>query len=87
MIISHNNRVANKPEVNLLMCSSKVATRQAKADEVILDQSDGLSWPTLCRCDLIFLVNKALISNRRGEVTSAHRRQIIETINRSNGWV
>ena len=27
--------------------------------EIILDTADGLDWPTLCRCDLIFSVKKA----------------------------
>jgi hypothetical protein len=87
VIVSHPYRVLNKPEVNILLCSSKQATRPAKPDEVILDENDGLSWPTLCRCDLLFLVRKADLSNRHGTVTAERRRQIIATINRSNGWV
>jgi hypothetical protein len=86
VIISHPNRVTNKPELNVLMCSSKPATRPAKPDEVILDQSDGLNWPTLCRCDLFFLVNKTDLKHHRGSVTDERRKQIIAAINRSNGW-
>ena len=86
VLVSHPNRVANKPEVNVLMCSSKPATRAAKADEVILDQSDGLNWPTLCRCDLFFLVNKSDLKHHQGVVTEERRRQIIATMNRANGW-
>ena len=87
VIISHPNRVTNKPEVNVLMCSSKPATRLAKADEVILDQSDGLNWPTLCRCDLLFLANKTDLKHHRGVVTEERRRQITATIKRAKGWV
>ncbi len=87
VVVSHPNRVANKPEVNVLMCSSKPTTRPAKADEVILDQSDGLNWPTLCRCDLLFLVNKSDLKHLRGVVSEERRRHIIVTINRSNGWI
>ena len=87
VLVSHPDRVSNKPEVNVLICSSKPATRAAKPIEVILDESDGLSWPTLCRCDLFFLVNKSDLKNLRGTVTTERRRQIIATINRSNGWV
>jgi hypothetical protein len=87
VVVSHPARVANKPEVNVLMCSSKPATRPARADEVILDQSDGLSWPTLCRCDLFFLVNKSDLNNPRGPVTPERRRQIIARMNSANGWV
>ena len=87
VIISHPDRVANKPEVNVLMCSTQAATRPPKPHEIILDRSDGLNWPTLCRCDLIFLVSKSNLKNRRGSVTDGRRRQIISAINRCNGWV
>jgi hypothetical protein len=87
VIVSAPARVANKPDLNIVMSSSKEATREALPNEVILDTSDGLSWPTLCKCDLLHLVVKTELMNRRGHVTEARRRQIISTINRSNGWV
>jgi len=87
VVVSHPDRVANKPEVTILMCSSKAATRPAKPNEVILDESDGLEWPTLCKCDLLYTVPKVELKNRRGSVTPTRRKQIIATINRSNGWV
>ena len=87
VIVSAPSRVANKPELNILMCSSKPATRPALPNEVILDANDGLSWPTLCKCDLIHLVNKDELTGRRGTVTIERRRQIIATINRANNWV
>lgn len=87
VIISHPGRVANKPELNVLKCSSKPATRVAEPHEVILDSSDGLDWPTLCRCDLFFMVRKAELKGQRGSVAAERRKQIIATINRANGWV
>jgi hypothetical protein len=87
VIISHPGRVADKPEVSLLMCSSKPATRAVQPHEVILDASDGLDWPTLCRCDLFFMATKTDLKNQRGTVSPERRRQIIATIIRSNGWV
>jgi hypothetical protein len=72
VIISHPGRVAHKPEVS---------------HEVILDASDGLDWPTLCRCDLFFMATKTDLKNQRGTVSPERRRQIIATIIRSNGWV
>jgi len=86
VIVSSPNRVANKPDVNILMCSSKQATREAMPNEVILDASDGLSWPTLCKCDLLHLITKSELKNRRGQVTEERQRQIVATINRANGW-
>lgn|SRR5487761_2624138 len=87
VIVSHPERVAMKPEVTVLLCSSKAATRAAKAHEVILDSSDGLDGPTLCKCDLLYTIPKAVLSAQRGTVTTERRRQIIATINRAMGWV
>ena len=87
VIVSAPSRVANKPDINVLMCSSKEANRAALPNEVILDQGDGLNWPTLCKCDLLHLVAKGELRNQRGAVTGERRKQIIATINRANGWV
>jgi mRNA-degrading endonuclease toxin of MazEF toxin-antitoxin module len=87
VIVSHPQRVANKPEVNVLMCSSQQARRSAEANEVILDESDGLNWPTLCKCDLLHSVEKSDLKNLRGHVTAERRKEIILAINRSNGWI
>jgi len=87
VIVSSPGRVANKPDLNVLMCSSKRATREAMPNEVILDVSDGLEWPTLCKCDLLYLVAKDELKNRRGQVTGERRRQIIVTMNRANEWI
>ena len=58
VIVSHLARVANKPDVTVVMCASKPATRPAEPHEVVLDEADGLSWPTLCKCDLLYAVKK-----------------------------
>jgi len=87
VIVSHPDRVANKSEVTILMCSSKRTTREAKPNEVILDASDGLPWPTVCRCDLLYTVPKVQLRNYRGTVAPERQKRIIATINRSNGWV
>jgi mRNA-degrading endonuclease toxin of MazEF toxin-antitoxin module len=86
VIVSSPGRVANKPDLNILMCSSKQATREPMPNEVILDASDGLNWPTLCKCDLLHLITKTELKTRRGQVTAERRRQIIATINRANDW-
>jgi len=87
VVVSSPGRVANKPDVNVLMCSSKHATRAPMENEVVLDISDGLDWPTLCKCDLLHLVSKSELMNRRGRVSAERRRQIINAINRSNEWI
>jgi mRNA-degrading endonuclease toxin of MazEF toxin-antitoxin module len=87
VIVSAPSRVEHKPDVNILMCSSKQASREAMPNEVILDAGDGLNWPTLCKCDLLHLVAKTELKARRGKVADERRRQIIATINRANGWI
>jgi hypothetical protein len=87
ILVSSSARIANKPEVNVLMCSSQQANRPPLPNEVILDGNDGLNWPTLCKCDLLHLVSKDDLKNKRGDVTPERRRQIIATINRANDWI
>ena len=48
VIVSGPDRVANKPEVEVLMCSSKKAGRAAQPGEIVLDTADGLDWVTIC---------------------------------------
>ena len=87
VIVSSSERVANKPDVNILMCSSQQATRDPRPNEVVLDQVDGLNWPTLCKCDLIHMVVKTELKQRRGLVSPERRRANVSTINRSNEWI
>ena len=88
VIVSHPARVAHKPFVSILMCTSQRSNRPAEVDkEVLLDAEDGLNWETLCKCDLIYGVPKADLKERRGKVGSERRRQIIRTMLVANGWL
>lgn len=40
--------------------------REPRANEVLLDEADGLDLKTLCRCDLLFTVEKGKLGRRRG---------------------
>ena len=62
--------------VNVLACQSKRAMRAPKITESILDQADGLDWPTLCRCDLIWVAPKAELIQRRGRVSLERQREL-----------
>jgi hypothetical protein len=86
VIISGPDRSAKKPEVEVVLCSTKEAGRPALPGEIILDSADGLDWPTICKCDLIYAVPRDKIKNRRGEVTVARRRHLIHTIIGAHGW-
>jgi mRNA-degrading endonuclease toxin of MazEF toxin-antitoxin module len=85
VVLGTETRLANKPKVNVLFCSSKRAARKAEVLEVILDVADGLDWETLCKCDLIFAVPKEQLTRKRGSVTQERRRQIAERVIRSLG--
>ena len=86
VIVSHPDRVANKPDVNVLMCSTKPAARPAQAGEIILDTADGLNWPTICKCDLIHAVKKTELKNQRGHVSEIRRRQLVTVAISAMGW-
>lgn len=60
--------------VNVVGCSSKPANRSAETHEVILDNADGLDWPTLCRCDVLYLARKSELIQKRGTLTPERRR-------------
>jgi len=62
--------------VNVVGCSSKAASRPAQPHELILDREDGLDWPTLCRCDVLYLAKKDELRQKRGVVTPERRRML-----------
>ena len=86
VIVSHPRRVANKPVVEILLGSTQRAGRMAQPGEVILDEADGLDWPTLVRCDLIHAVPKDTLRARRGTVSVERRRHLVREIIRAHGW-
>ena len=86
VIVSHPARISAKPVVNVLLCSSQRARRSAEVNEVILDETDGLDWPTLCKCDLLYDVSKEELKQRRGSVIPIRRRQIVARIISAFCW-
>ncbi len=87
VIVSGGARVAHKPGLNIIMCSTKEATRPPMPNEVILDIADGLNWPSLCKCDLLHPVDRADLKSQRGRATPDRRRAIVQTMIRSNDWI
>jgi hypothetical protein len=86
VVLGTETRLANKPKVNVLFCSSQRATRQATEVETILDEADGLDWATLCKCDLIVAVPKEQLKEKRGSVSIPRRRAIAERVIRALGF-
>jgi mRNA-degrading endonuclease toxin of MazEF toxin-antitoxin module len=85
VILATEDRVRHKPRVSVVLCSSRRATRQPELHEVILDEADGLDWPTLCKCDLVYAAEKEALKRRRGSVTAERRRAIAERVIRGLG--
>lgn len=86
IIVSHPDRVARASMVNILIASSHRANRPPRENEVLLNGADGLDWETLVKCDLMYLVERERLFQRRGSVTEARRRQIIHRLNSSFGF-
>jgi len=86
VIVSAQDRATRKPVVEVILCSTRRASRAPHAGEVMLDAADGLSWETLCKCDLIYAVDKDLLHTRRGLVTPERRREMVRMIVASHGW-
>jgi mRNA-degrading endonuclease toxin of MazEF toxin-antitoxin module len=85
VILATDERVKSKPKVSVILCSSQRATRKAELHEVILDAEDGLTWATICKCDLVYAADKADLTDRRGVVTRERRRAIAERVIRGLG--
>ena len=86
VIVSHADRVARAPLVNVLIGSSQKASRPARENEVLLNGADGLDWETLVKCDLMYLVEKERLYRRRGSVGTARRRAFVQRINACFGF-
>ena len=86
VVISHRSRAEKKDPVEVVMCSTRRATRQAEAHEVILDDADGMDWPTICKCDLVHTVPKAELKNHRGSISIGRRPILVRTIIAAHGW-
>jgi hypothetical protein len=82
VIVSNPARVELKQQVVVLSCRTLQPgqKRESAANEAVLNSEDGLSWATLCRCDLLWTVDKAALKNRRGTVCVERRRDIARKV-------
>ena len=86
-VIISNDETCQNPdieEVNALLCTSAKVNRAPKATEEVLDETDGLDWKTMVRCDKIHLLPKAAFDDKKGNVTDDRRyliaRKIVEVL-------
>jgi mRNA-degrading endonuclease toxin of MazEF toxin-antitoxin module len=78
-VIVSNDETCQNPdieEVNALLCTSAKLNRGPKITEEVLDETDGLDWKTMVRCDRIYLLPKALFDDRKGSVSEGRRHLI-----------
>lgn len=86
VVISHPIRASRKEWVEVLLCSTQRPGRAPALHEFLLDQADGLDWPTLCKCDLIYAVHRERLARRRGQVSITRRAALVRTIIAAHGW-
>lgn len=78
-VIISNDEICQNADieiVNAFICTSARVDRGPKPNEETLDESDGLDWKTMVRCDRMYLLPKAQFDNRKGTVTPERRRRI-----------
>jgi mRNA-degrading endonuclease toxin of MazEF toxin-antitoxin module len=73
---------ADIASVNVLFCQTLRGPlkRQLQPGRIILDRADGLDWETICYCQMLHLVPKAALGERRGNVSRERRRQISQEL-------
>jgi mRNA-degrading endonuclease toxin of MazEF toxin-antitoxin module len=80
VVLGTEHRVRLKPRLCVLLCSSQRAARKPEPHEVVLDEADGMDWPTLCKCDVVYAALKTELTVRRGSVRAERRRAIAERL-------
>lgn len=62
---------------NVVAGTKKQPAESARNHQVILDSADGLEFPTLIDCSLVYVARKASVLRSTGTVT-INRRQLIQ---------
>jgi mRNA-degrading endonuclease toxin of MazEF toxin-antitoxin module len=78
-VIISNDETCQNPDledVNALLCTSAKMNRGPKVTEEVLDETDGLDWKTMVRCDRIYLLPKMQFTDWKGNVTEERRHLI-----------
>ena len=86
VIVSDPSRADRKDPVEVVMCSTQRATRKPYPNEILLDTEDGLDWPTICKCDLIYAVQRNQLIRKKGVVTHERQSHLVRTLIGAHGW-
>ena len=86
MVVSHPSRADKRPWVEVVLCSSQPAQRRADPHEIILEEADGLDWPTICKCDMIYAVDRTELKQHKGHVTDMRQGPLVRKMIAAHGW-
>lgn len=86
VIVSHPDRSARKDPVEVVLCSTQRANRKPEAHEIVLDQADGLSWATLCKCDVIYALPRSDLKPAIGRVSDTRQPHLVRTMIAAHHW-
>lgn len=71
---------ARQQRFNVVIGTKKQPAENARQHHVILDESDGLAFPTLLDCSLVYVARKSSVMRSGGSVTVHRRQQIQRTL-------
>lgn len=93
-LVGHPGVVLSPPDIlddekqlriNILIGTKKIPAEGAKPHQVILNGADGLSFPTLLDCSLVYQVRKSSILRLGGRVAHARRSAIAARVRAALG--
>ena len=71
--------------INVLIGSKRIPAEAAKPHQVVLNGADGLEFPTLIDCSLVYQVRKASILRLSGRVAHARRSAVAARVRAALG--
>ena len=79
VVLSSDDMMADDKQLrfNVVAGTKKQPAENARNHHVILDEADGLAFPTLVDCSLVYVAKKSSVIRAGGSVT-VHRRQQIQ---------
>jgi mRNA-degrading endonuclease toxin of MazEF toxin-antitoxin module len=86
VVVSHPDRADRKKDVEVVACSTQRTNRRALPHEILLDEADGLDWPTICKCDLIYAVARAELTRHKGHVTNTRQGPLVRALIAGHAW-
>jgi hypothetical protein len=78
VVLSHEDLLESPKvlRINVLMGTKKPPAGESGVNHVLLDESDGLDFPTLIDCSFVLVARKAAITRAAGNVTVFRRQEI-----------